>query len=114
MTDSYWLDILDKAKARKVEKAQNRTARLLKQADRILEYNHRKKHRKSKKARQSWWNSLTSEQRSEYISALQVKKAEKRAKTGFQSTCTVFPVVDETNRANWLDKIHAMNPWMPI
>ncbi|KKK63835.1 hypothetical protein LCGC14_2990270 [marine sediment metagenome] len=65
--------------------------------------------RATKAQRRAWWHSLTDEERYAYQ---QKKMAQKPKRTNFESNCTVFPVIDSSNRQEWRDKILRMNPWL--
>ena len=67
---------------------------------------------KSKKQRQSWFFGLSEEQRESWFKKKRAEKRKRLEKTGFESNCKVFPVVDDSNRQEWQDKILSQNLWL--
>jgi hypothetical protein len=65
--------------------------------------------RRSKAERRQWWYSLTDEERYAYQ---QKKMAEKPKRAKRESTCPEYPVVDDSNRAEWQARILRLNPWI--
>ncbi len=65
--------------------------------------------RKSKAERRRWWWSLTDDERYAYQ---QKKMAQKPKRTNFESSCTVFPVIDSSNRKEWQERILKLNDWL--
>ena len=67
---------------------------------------------KTKASRRAWWASLTLEQQQAYIEKRQAQKNEQRQG---QSSCPVFPEINEineSNRAEWQARIKKLNPWV--
>jgi len=66
---------------------------------------------KSKKQRRKWWASLSDSERAAYIDK-KVGQKHRRLGGNYESNCKVFPVVDDSNRQEWQDKIESQNPWL--
>ena len=66
---------------------------------------------KSKKSRQKWWTeSLSPEQREQYIKHVQAKKAERRKKHPVKTK--ERPMITPETKADWQAKILKKNPWL--
>lgn len=68
------------------------------------------KRKLSKNKRRAWFNSLTDIEKKIYID----QKMAKREDMQRQSTCTVFPEVNEDNKADWKTKLKKKNPWLNL
>ncbi len=66
--------------------------------------------RKTKQQRQEWFYSLTEQDREEWIRKKQAEKSLKRA--GKPSNCTVFPLIDSSNRKKWQERVLKLNNWL--
>ena len=75
---------------------------------------------KSKKQRQQWWNSLTSEQQGEQIEKWQAQKAERRKiiPNKILKYNPTYPWLTEgvnpENKDKWLKMIYKKNPWLKV
>ena len=73
---------------------------------------------KSKKQRQLWWNSLSSDEQGEQIKKWQARKAERRRLNPVkpQTYNPKYPWatngVNPKNKERWLRMLYVKNPWM--
>ena len=63
----------------------------------------------SKAEKRRWWFSRTLEEQQAHIAKKQAEKAKRPAR---ESNCPVYPVIDDSNRAEWEALILKKNPWL--
>lgn len=65
---------------------------------------------KSKAERREWFYGLTDQEREQWLAKKKAEKAKRNA--GKPSNCTVFPVIDSSNRKKWQERVLKLNDWL--